>query len=68
MRTPPGYQDDQGIGWFLLYIGGAVPLGLGLLSDRQWIGLVLITYFWWPTWWQHARGDYRNRPPAVRRR
>jgi len=62
MRAPPGYQDDQGIGWFMLYIIGPMPLGILFLTidGGTWIGLLLVTYFWWPTWWQHARGDYRK--------
>ena len=70
MHTPPGYKSDGGVGWFMLYIAGGLPLGiLFIIQMVDWgplLGLVLVTYFWWPTWWQHARGDYRK-GRAVRR-
>ena len=70
MRINEYRQSDQGIGWFMLYIAGGLPLGLMFITQTSdWgpaLGLVLVTYFWWPTWWQHARGDYRRKPVSKR--
>jgi len=65
------------VGWLFLYILGGLPGGAMVLYvctqpklapfDWRWflVGLVLVTYFWWPAWIQLAR---YGRPKKTARR
>jgi hypothetical protein len=63
------------VGWLFLYILGGLPGGAMVLYactepglfDWRWflVGLVLVTYFWWPAWIQLAR---YGRPKKMAKR
>jgi hypothetical protein len=61
-------NDD--VGWLFLYILGGLPGGAMVLYactqpglfDWRWfvVGLVLVTYFWWPAWLDLYRYGWRK--------
>jgi hypothetical protein len=59
-------------GWLFLWIFGGLPAGLVCLGldgwTGFWVGFVLITYYWWPSWVQRARyGPRKKHPQYIRR-